>query len=188
MSRCILIFKEEKNILYLLLRLFNKARNGIVTVLLFLGYLWYDGVCYVISNRYGYLRALGIMSIFLFALSVLLVFVHELANKYFSWDILGLQHINELRNNNQLPKHKLFKRFMRWVMTNGYWTIYLVGPWTVGPFIVALLLRKEEKWKENMLYIIPGTLISVIFWVTVWTGVGVLTWKQFVVPLYNKIM
>ena len=127
------------------------------------------------------------MLVFLFVLSVLLVFIHEIVYKRFSWDILGLKQLNELKNIDNLPKHKIFKRFIGWVLYKGYWAIYLIGPGTVGPFIVAILLRKEEKWRENMIYIIPGTLMSTIIWVSVWTGVGAFTWKQYVIPLYNNI-
>ncbi|MBF0555894.1 MAG: hypothetical protein HQK96_15320 [Nitrospirae bacterium] len=128
------------------------------------------------------------MFLILFTLSLIFVYLHGFLEKKYSWDMLGLQQLNELKYDNKIPNHRIFKRLLKQMMLKGYWWIYFIGALIVGPPIVTILLRREKSLSQNLLYIIPGTLLSVVFWVSIWTGVGIVTWNQFVKPfLLNRL-
>ena len=165
----------------------GRAKNWIVGALYFLGVHWYDGVCYAISNSFSYPKAFSIMFVFLFFLSAILVPLHYLIKKFFSWDMLGLEEANELKNKKDIPKRQLIKRAMRWSLRKGHWWTFFIGSITVGPPIITPLLRKKGDWKSSMFYLFTGTFVSVAFWVSVWSGVGVVTWKQYVIPAFKYI-
>lgn len=172
-----LAVSEKNGILWLL----KSLTNVIVAVILFGLYHVYDGVCYAVSNMYELASALIIMCIILFSASMVLVFLHQVIGEKFGWDVLGLEELNALKSA-EIPNRKIFKRLTRWIMRRT-WTIYWIGAIILGPPFVALLLRKDKSWYLTITkYVIPGTLISVFFWVFSWRGIGMFTWEQYVKP------
>jgi hypothetical protein len=164
----------------------EKVRDGFVAILMIVAYHCYDGICYAVSNLLGYFQAILIMSALLLFLSVVFVYLHEFLFVTYSWDMLGLQHLNDLKYEMQIPQHRIFKRLLKKVMIGGYWWIYFVGPLIIGPHVVTILLRRGNKLSQNLTYIIPGTLLSAVFWVSMWAGVGFLTWDRLVKPLWER--
>ncbi|MGO9532715.1 MAG: hypothetical protein ACLPT6_07835 [Desulfobaccales bacterium] len=165
----------------------SKVKNAIVLVVLAGLYYGFSAVYYAISNMFKYHQALAIMSLILFSTSVILVYLHDYAEKMYSWDILGLAYLNNLRTDDHIYKYQLFKRLFRWTLRKGFWTIYVIGPIIIGPYVVAIILRKDKSCKSNLSYIIPGTLLSVLFWVTTMKGIGTLTWHQYIIPAISKL-
>jgi hypothetical protein len=161
----------------------RKARDGLAALFIFAAYHWYDGLCYFVSNTFSFIEAVFVMSLVLFLASLAFVYLHEFMARKYSWDMLGLERLKELGRDVGIPRHRIFKKLLKRVLSGGYWAIYLLGPLTIGPPIVAILLRKKKNLKQNLSFIIPGTLLSAVFWVSVWTGVGALTWNQFILPL-----
>lgn len=182
--------KTESNegFLHLLLGWCKKGKNAIVVIVYFILVHLYDGLCYAVSNALGFLRAFAVMSILLFVVSVLIVLLHETVGRKYSWDICELEHLNKLKHEEMIPRYKFFKRLLRWTMRKGYYAIYFIIPCVIGPFVSAIILRKDNSWRQNLTYIIPGTLMSVTAWVTIWTGVGALTWQQYIIPTIHKWM
>jgi hypothetical protein len=163
-------------------RWFRGLTDTAVAVLYFLAAHVYDGVCYSVSNLYGYGDAVAIMSAVLFAVSAFLVVVHDLAASYLEWDILGLAGLNALRSAD-IPPRRVFKRLTRWTLQKGRWWIFALGSIFLGPPVVTPLLREGGCRRSAILLLAGGTLISVAFWVTVWSSVGLVTWNQYVLPL-----
>jgi hypothetical protein len=166
----------------------KKVWNIIAAGLYFLVAHIYDGICYAVSNIVSYSMALFVMTIILFSASVILVVLHDRLRERFSWDVLGINEINNLAMTDQIPKHQLFKRLLRWAIRRGHWWIHIIGSTTIGPPVVALLLRKKGTWSASIFYLASGTLISVTLWVTIWAGVGKLTWQQYVRPLIQPLL
>lgn len=164
------------------------VRNFIVTALYFLAAHVYDGLCYAVSNIVSYPMAIFIMTAILFSTSAVLVFLHDELRKSFQWDILGINQINNLANTNSIPKYRLIERLMKWAIQRGRWWIHVIASATIGPPVVTLLLRKKENWKSSLFYLTSGTLISVMIWVTIWAGVGKLTWNQYVKPFIQTLL
>ncbi len=179
--------ESRVNYAHLLFGWCKKKRNWLVAALYFVGAHWYDGICYMVSNAFSYPKALLIMYGFLFSLSSLLIPLHYLVKKYFSWDMLGLDEVNELRNREDIPRHQIVKRAMRWALRKGRRETFFVGSILIGPPIITPILRKKGNLGSSIFYLTTGTFVSVIFWVTLWSGVGLFTWEQYVKPLWNKI-
>ena len=152
----------------------------------FLGAHWYDGICFAVSNMFPYFLALAYMYFFLFFLSVALIFFHGITERKFGWDIMGLHEFKDA-GQKPIPAWRIFKRLKK-LMTKSRRTTFWIGSILIGPPVVTILLRRENNWKNNLLYIIPGTFLSVFVWVTLWSGVGMLTWNQYVLPLYHRII
>jgi hypothetical protein len=166
----------------------EKVRNFIAAILYFLAAHLYDGLCYAVSNIVSYPVALFIMTVVLFSASVILVQLHDVMRKRFLWDVLGINKINNLAITDRIPKHKFFKRLLKWAMHRGHWWIHIIGSATIGPPVATLLLRKKGSWQSSLSYLTSGTLISVIIWVTIWAGVGKLTWNQYVRPCIQTLL
>ena len=164
----------------------KRIGNFVAAGLYFFAAHIYDGLCYAVSSIVSYPMALFMMTALLFSASVALVLLHEVLRERFQWDILGMHEINRLTMTSGIPKHHFFKRLMRWALNRGRWWILLIGSFTVGPPVVTLLLAKEN-WKSRLSYLASGTLISVLIWVTIWAGVGELTWNQYVIPLIETL-
>lgn len=169
------------------LHFLKRAGNIATATLYFLAAHLYDGLCCAISNIYPYPVALVIMTTVLFSASILLVMVHDQLRLYFRWDVLGINELNRLSRTGQLETHKISERFTRWLLQKGHGWIHLIGSLTIGPPIITLLLRKQECRKANLFYLTSGTLISVLFWVTVWAGIGQFTWNRFVRPFAQTV-
>lgn len=165
------------------LALLEKIRNVAAAALYFLAAHIYDGLCYAVSNIVSYQVALVIMTAILFSASAALVYLHDLLSKLFLWDILRIKEINNLVNANSISKNKLSEKLLRWIFRRGRLWIHLLGSITIGPPVVTLLLRKKENWKSTLFYLVSGTLLSVSVWVTIWAGVGKVTWEQYVMHL-----
>lgn len=165
----------------------KRARNIAAATLYFLAAHLYDGLCCAISNIYPYPVALGIMIIVLFSVSTMLVIMHDQLRLYFRWDVLDINELNRLSRTDRLETIKISERFTRWLLQKGHGWIHLIGSLTIGPPIVTLLLRKQECWKANLFYLTSGTLISVLFWVTVWAGIGQLTLNRFIRPFAQTV-
>lgn len=166
---------------------YGRIKDVVVAVLYFAGAHLYDGLCYAVSNIFSYPRALAIMAVILFLLSLLLVGLHGLTQRRLGWDVIGLNGINRLKDQEDIPPHRIFKRLTRWTLRGGRWGVLVAGSIFIGPPVVALLLREEERARSTFFYLVIGTLLSVVFWVTVWSGVGQLTWNQYVLPLTRRI-
>lgn len=162
--------------------------NFIVAALYFLAAHMYDGLCYAVSNIVSYPMAIFIMTAILFSVSVVLVFLHDELRELFLWDILDINKINNLADKNSITKYRLIEMLTRWAIQRGHWWIHIIGSATIGPPVVTLLLRKKGNWKSSLFYLISGTLISVIIWVTIWAGVGKLTWTQYVRPFIQTLL
>jgi hypothetical protein len=178
--------ESEESLRLLFVGQCKKTLNVALGPVYFLGAHWYDGFCYVVSNALPLSQAFVFMFFFLASLSAVLVFIHEITERRMGWDIMNLQEFKDRDQNKIIPPWRAFKRFKRWMVLNSRITFWL-GSWTVGPPIVTILLRKEANWKQNMVYILPGSLLSVLIWVPIWTGLGEITWKQYIVPLWNKL-
>lgn len=173
---------------HLIVTWIKKFRNIIAAVIYFSLAHIYDGICYTVSNLVTYPEALLIMAAFLFSVSLALVYLHKLMRKRFSWDIVGLNKLIKLEEEKDIPKYRIFKRLLRWTMRKGHWWIHIIGSCLIGPPVVTVLLSKKGSWKSGFFYLSSGTLISVIVWVTVWSGVGKLTWNQFVRPVIQGLL
>jgi hypothetical protein len=58
----------------------------------------------------------------------------------------------------------------------------------LGPPIVTVLQGQGgQRLLPATLLLAGATLISVVFWVTVWSGVGLVTWNQYVLPLVRLV-
>ena len=162
--------------------------NFIVAVLYFFAAHMYDGLCYAVSNIVSYPMAIFIMTAILFSASAVLVLLHDELRELFLWDILNINKINDLAKTNSIAKYRLIERLMRWAIQRGHWWVHVIGSATIGPPLVTLLLRKKGNWKSSLSYLTSGTLISVIIWVTIWAGVGKLTWNQYVRPIIQTLL
>ena len=181
---------KTANVLHLLWDWCKKARNAIVLVILFPLYHLYDGLCYIVANAFGFINGSVIMFAILFPISVGVVYLHAFCKKKYGWDMLAIGKVNELMNREiEIPRHKIFKRFMAWLFQKGgFLAIYLVVPIIFGPFISAIILRKNSGLRQNLLYIIPGSLLSAVFWVSLYVGIGFFTWKKYILPFYCRIV
>lgn len=167
--------------------LFRRALDAGVGVVYFFGAHLYDGVCYAVSNLYSYPKALLIMSAFLLLLSVMLAALHCTVRRRIGWDVLGLRELGSLRDRHDLPPHRIFRRLAAWTLNHGRWWFFTVGSLFLGPPVVAVLLGEGRSRLAAMLLLAGATLMSVVFWVTVWSGVGFLTWNQHVRPLVRMV-
>ena len=112
---------------------------------------------------------MGIMFLILGGTSILLVPLHGEVKGKLGWDVMGLERLNRLQDEKNIPRQSIGKRFTRWLVQRRL-TIFLFGPCFVGPPIVTILLRRPHSLADNIFYILSGTLISVVVWVTVWKG------------------
>ena len=166
----------------------KKLGSWAAAILYFLAAHIYDGLCCAVSNLYPYPVALGIMTAVLFSISTALVILHDQLRKFFQWDILGINEINRLAMIDHLEPHKISQRLTLWILRQGHWWIHIIGSALIGPPVVTLLLRKDESWKSNLVYLTSGTLISVLVWVTAWTGIGQLIWNRLIRPWVHTVM
>lgn len=166
----------------------KRTGSFVAAVLYFFAAHIYDGLCYTVSNLFSYPVAICLMSAVLFSLSTSLVILHDRLEKCLAWDILQINEINRLVNTNSIAQYKLSQRFTRWIIRKGRWWVHIVGSFTIGPPIVTLILREKNNLKFSLFYLGSGTLISVLTWVTVWSGVGKLTWNQLIKPLLQTVI
>lgn len=180
---------KAANILHLLSDWCKKARNAIAVATLLLYYYLFDSACYLTSNYLGFEKSIIIMSLVIFLVSVMAVRIYDLCQAKHSWDVLGMEKINLLlHDKEEIPRHKIFRRLLRWVLKRGgSLAVFLIVPCIFGPFISTILLRKNVSWKQNMVFIVSGTIISALFWVSLWMGIGLFTWEQYVIPLFYKV-
>lgn len=158
------------------------AKNSFVAVVYFSAAYGYDAICYIVSNALGYRKALWVMSVFLFSISAALVFLHDRIVKRYAWDILGLAGLRGIARSGVVPKYGVCERTFLWSLKRGRLWLHVIGSCIVGPPVVTLLLRKKGSILSTIFYLTTGTFIAVGFWVTVMSGVGRLTWHQFVSP------
>lgn len=163
------------------------VRDTTIAVAYFLLAHVYDGLCYVVSNLYSYGKALVLMSIVLFPVSALLVALHSAAAHRWGWDILGLAALSAIQNERGIPPRRFFKRFVQWTLNQGRWWIFGIGSIFIGPPVITPILAKKNKPLSALSYLAGGSLLSVVFWVTVWSGVGLFTWRQYILPLFRSL-
>jgi len=177
------------NKLHFLLVWCKKIRNLIVLSILFPVYHLYDGLCYIVANTFGFFKGTAIMFAILFLVSVGAVYLHSFCERKYDWDMLSMGKINNFINReNRITRHKIFKRFIAWILQKGgFWAVYLVVPIIFGPFVSTIILRKKNNLLQNLAYIIPGAVLSALFWVSVWTGVGLFTWDKYVKPFLSNL-
>jgi hypothetical protein len=152
------------------------SRDALALIVLLLFYHLYELMCYVLGNMFHYYTAVAIGTGVLFLVSTAFIYLHDFFQDHFSWDALKLQYINNLAKNDHIPPHQIFRRATRRVLLEGFWVIFLIGPIILGPFVIAILLRKQKTLQVNLLYTFTGALINSLFWVALMRGVGVLTW------------
>jgi hypothetical protein len=150
---------------YLSLRL----KNLVAVIIYFVGAHVLDVLYVLTCKEFSYFAAMGIMALTLGGMSVILVSTHGKVQERYGWDVLGLEHLNRLRDEKHIPQHRTGKRLTRWFMRRRL-TIFLLGSCLVGPPVVTILLRKPGSPGDNIFYIISGTLISAVVWVTFWKG------------------
>ncbi|MEJ2070432.1 MAG: hypothetical protein P8X65_12750 [Syntrophobacterales bacterium] len=117
-------------------------------------------------------------------MSTSLVFLHDWFLSRFSWDALRLQYVNSLRQDDNIPSYHFMKRLTRFVLREGFWAIFVIGPLLLGPFITTVLLRQRKNWRTMLTYTLSGSLFNAVFWVGVMRGVGIFTWSY--TSLLNK--
>ena len=152
-----------------------------VAVVYFTGAHAFDVLYAFASKRYSYFAAMSIMALSLVGVSVMLVSIHGKVQERYGWDVLGLEHLNRLRDQKDILRHQAWKRFMRWLMRRRL-TIFTFGSCLVGPPVVAILLRRPGSQADNVFYILSGTLISVVTWVTFWKGFWNV-WALYIKPI-----
>lgn len=172
---------------HLLLEKCKKIANCLLFPVYLVGAHWYDALCAYISNEFTYLIALIIMFSFLFLLSIVLVGTHAWAERKFALDLMGLEEFKGEQVQKLIPRWRIFKRLKRW-MTKNQKTTFWFGSIVIGPPVVTVLLRKNSSWKQNLRYIILGTLLSVGFWVSLYAGVGIFTWEQYIKPFFKHLI
>ena len=145
--------------------------NLLAAVLYFFAAHLYDGICFAVSSIFSYPEALCIMTAVLFSVSAVSVILHKALRERFGWDILGMNEISRLVHAD-IPKHKYFKRIMKWTLSKGHRWVFVIGSCTVGPPVVTLLLQEKNSRKSGWFYLVSGTIISVLVWVSIWTGIG----------------
>ena len=151
----------------------------------FLGAHWYDGFCYTVSNAFNIPTALFLVFSFLSGLSAVLISAHQLVERKWNWDLMGLEEF-KTQGKEPIPSWRIFKRFKCWMKQNRKKTFW-IGPIIIGPPIVTILVRENKTWPCNLKYILSGAFLSTAFWVPLWTGVGWLTWEQYVLPLWRRL-
>lgn len=151
----------------------------------FVGAHWYDALCYTVSNIFNLVAAAAIIFSFLSLLSVVLIFSHQVIERKFDWDLMGLEEFKG-KKETPIPSWRIFKRFKLWLTRNRKTTFWF-GSIIIGPPIVTILIRENKNWPCNLKYILSGSFLSTAFWVPIWSGVGWLTWEQYVLPLWRKI-
>jgi len=166
---------------------FRRAADAGVGIAYFIGAHLYDGLCYAVSSLYSYPKALAIMFIILLLISLILVALHRFAESRLGWDVLGLQRLGSLKNCQDIPAHRIFRRLVAWTLRRGRCGVFLVGSILLGPPVVTVLLSDERSRRRAIPILVGGTLVSVAFWVTVWSGVGFFTWKQYVLPIGRMV-
>ncbi len=149
----------------------RKTGNVIAAALYFFAAHLYDGLCFAVSSIFSYPEALCIMTAVLLSASIILLFLHETLGERFQWDILGMNEISRTAYADSIPKHKYFRRLMRWTLSKGHRWFFIIGSVTVGPPVVTLLLQEKNNWKSRWFYLVAGTLISVTVWVSIWSGI-----------------
>jgi hypothetical protein len=167
---------------------FRRISDAGVGIGYFIGAHLYDGLCYSVSSLYSYPKALAIMLVILFLVSLILVTFHRIAESRLGWDVLELGDLRRLKNRQDISAHRIFRRLVAWTLRRGRGGIFLVGSILLGPPVVAVLLNDERSRRRAILLVVGGTLVSVVFWVTVWSGVGLFTWKQYVLPLGKMVL
>lgn len=158
-------------------------RNIVAVIVYFAGAHLFDALYVFTSKEFSYFTAMGIMFLFLAGVSAVLVSSHANIKAKTGWDVLGLDHLNQLRDERDIPSNKFGQRFTRWCMRRRL-TIFIFGSCLVGPPVMTILLRKPGSLPDNIFYIFSGTLISVVIWVTVWKGFwGV--WTLYIKPIIS---
>lgn len=155
---------------HLLLGWCRKWKNLFVGIGYLAGAHAFDALYAIVSKAFSYFTAIGIMVLILGSVSIIFVFGHKKIKEKYDWDALELDHLNALRSEKDIPRKMLWKRFQKWMMQRRI-TIFIFGSIAIGPPVITILLRKCPDDKvDNAFYIFSGTLLSVVFWVSSWTG------------------
>ena len=162
-----------------------RLKNLVAVIIYFAGAHVFDALYALTSKEFGYFTAMGIMFMVLAGVSVLLVLFHARIIQKTGWDVLGLERLNKLRDEKHIPQHRIGKRLTRWFMRRRL-TLFLIGSCFIGPPVVTILLRKNDSVTDNLFYILSGTLISVVTWVTVWKGFWIV-WALYIKPAVHWI-
>jgi hypothetical protein len=149
----------------------------------FFGAHAYDVFCFIISNSFGYTKALAIMFIALFIVSILLVWGHAKLKERSGFDLLGIEKLTMTENETSSTKQN---HLHRWILSNRTVTFW-IGSIIIGPPIITLLLRKSDHWKQSFRYIFLSTMLTTLFWVSVYT-IGIETWKHFIEPFIDSLL
>lgn len=158
-------------------------KNLAAVIIYFAGAHIFDALYVFTSKEFSYFTAMGIMFLVLAGVSAVLVSSHGRVKAKNGWDALGLDHLNQLRDENDIPPSKVGKRFKRWCMRRRL-TIFVFGSCLIGPPVVTILLRKPGSLPDSIFYILSGTLISVVTWVTVWKGFWSV-WALYIKPVIS---
>ena len=147
----------------------QRLKNLVAVIVYFAGAHVFDALYVFTSKQFSYFTAMGIMFLVLAGVSVVLVSFHTSIKNRTGWDVLGLDHLNQLRDEMNIPPSRPGRRFKQWCMRRRL-TIFIFGSCLIGPPVVTILLRKPGSLTDSIFYILSGTLISVVTWVTVWKG------------------
>lgn len=164
---------------------FKAVGNALLAVLLVSGARIYDVGTYWVSNSFEYFSAVIFISLFLVVLSIGFILLHGFCSRKYNWDVFGLGHLCDLANGTE--PEGISDRIAAWTISKGRNWINIIGPCTLGPFIVALLLRKRPGWKESAPYVIFGSIFSAMVWVALWKGLGIFTWDSYVKPVLSNL-
>jgi hypothetical protein len=158
-------------------------KNFVAGLLYFAGAHAFDALYAIASNKLSYLSAIGSMFIVLAVVSGVLVAIHAETMQRTGWDVLGLDRLNKLRDEKDIPKSSPKRRFTRWCMRRRL-AIFTLGSCILGPPVVTILLRKPGSLPDSMFYTFSGTLISVVVWVTAWKGIWSV-WIIYIKPVIH---
>ncbi|MBI5694286.1 MAG: hypothetical protein HZC51_00905 [Nitrospirae bacterium] len=141
----------------------------------------FDALYALTCKEFSYFAAMGIMYAVLAGVSIVLVMFHAVLKHRTGWDVLGLESLNNLRDEEDNQSGRRGRWIQRWLLRRRL-TILVLGPCFIGPPVVTILLRKDDNIVDSAFYILSGTLISVVTWVTVWKGFWTIL-RKYVSPL-----
>jgi len=156
-----------------------RLKNLSAAIIYFVGAHAFDVMYAIVSRMYDYFAAMAIMFIALASVSVVMVLFHARIKNSTGWDVLGLDRLNGLTDEN-IKQGEVGRRLIRWCMRRRL-TIVVFGSCLIGPPVVTVLLRRPGCRLDNVVYILSGTLLSVVTWVTVWKGFWNV-WSAYIKP------
>jgi len=163
----------------------RRLKNPVAAIIYFAGVHAFDALYALTCKEFSYFASMGIMLTALAGVSIVLIELHEWIGKRTGWDVIGLESLNRLRDVEDNPPARVGRRIKRWCMRRRL-TIFIFGSCLVGPPVVTILLRRPGRWVDNVFYILSGTLISVVTWVTVWKGFWNF-WATYIKPAVHWI-